>query len=191
MPVLPRLQTALKAPGSGLNVPGGGSGVSAPAILRPAHESDYAALLALYDHQLAIYPCAVARSVDPWLWETRSTGMSTLLASPDRRAYALVTIPPAGDQLYVPEAALSLDGSLVLQAGYAALTQLILGYRSLDELLSTLDGGAGTPTAPAATTGPVATIAPVTAVAEGAILSRLRRDFPPAFPKWSPAPFWH
>lgn len=59
------------------------------------------------------------------------------------------------------------DGALVVRADRASLTQLALGYRSIDDLL--LDEG-------------------VTVTGDA---GRLRGDFPPLCPKWALEPFWY
>ncbi len=246
VPVLPRMRTTLRVAGAAAGVAGAGR---AGALFRPAQDGDYGALLALYDSQLTTYPCAVARSADPWLWKPRNGDQTAVLVAPDRQAYALVTVPPAGDTLYVAEGAaagrdavrrlldgllqeatacgktevvlslppnhplaeeaamrgagqtvqaatagmavvanwgpllppryevgpdgLHLDGVPVLKAGHAAMVQLALGYVGADQLLSSPDDHS------------------CPSIARPTEMTRLRQDFPPAFPKWSLAPFWH
>lgn len=60
-------------------------------------------------------------------------------------------------------------GRLVLQAGRRALTELVVGYRDIDDLLLTPD---------------------VTLPDGNTDYELLQRDFPPIFPKYSLAPFW-
>jgi predicted N-acetyltransferase YhbS len=69
----------------------------------------------------------------------------------------------------VTDEGLAYDGRLVLQASRAALTQLVMGYRSAGTLLAadacSLEGG-------------------------DVVLAQVDRDFPSTFPKWSLEPFW-
>lgn len=59
----------------------------------------------------------------------------------------------------------------MLRAGRRHLTELVLGYRSVDDLL----------------------LSPACALPDGDVgvhLAQLREDFPPLYPRWSLAPFW-
>ena len=69
----------------------------------------------------------------------------------------------------ISEEGLLIDGRLAVRAGRQALTQLVMGYRCADELPLMAD---------------------VQVTACNADWSRLRADFPAAFPKWSLDPFW-
>lgn len=84
---------------------------------------------------------------------------------------------PAGYQ--VGDDGLFHDGRLVLRAGRRALTELVVGYRGIDELLLA--------EAAALTVG---NKAPAAEKLENNLVERLRRDFPSGFPKWSLEPFW-
>ncbi|MGE5577029.1 MAG: GNAT family N-acetyltransferase [Syntrophothermus sp.] len=213
--------------------------------LRPVAEEDLPALAALYAAQMSIYPCAMAREAEPWLWSLRNTRHNALLTLPERQGYALVSSDRAHNMLVIQEGAavdvvsgrrllaglvgeaqnrglaklrlvlppghllvrlallwgaeqschpatagmaaitcwkallppgyqvndqgLAYRGQLVLRADAQALIELVVGYRGIDDLL----------------------LEPDVALPGGdADYELLRRDFPPGFPKWSPAPFW-
>jgi len=72
--------------------------------LRAAKDDDLTVLLRLYDRHAAVYPCAVARTAEPWLWRPRNDQDHVVLVLPDREGYALVALPPAEDRLVVQEA---------------------------------------------------------------------------------------
>lgn len=227
-PVLPHAHLALK-PSAGAEPPS------------RALDADLPWMLKLYDEQLAIYPGAMARTADPWLWAVRYPQTHALLKLPDGQAYAFggantqaraldireaaaadlpaarrlvaalrreahdrglehlrlilppdapvarvaalegaeLVMRPAGPGMacitrwepllppgytVTPEG-LSCHGRPVLAAERALLTQLVMGYRSAADLkflenVSVIDA------------------------------ERLAEDFPPAFPRWSLAPFW-
>lgn len=65
----------------------------------------------------------------------------------------------------VSDEGLLLDGRLAVRADHKTLTELVMGYRSIDDLR----------------------LIPGVQIADD---ERLAADFPPAFPKWSLDPFW-
>ncbi|HWI51121.1 MAG TPA: GNAT family N-acetyltransferase [Symbiobacteriaceae bacterium] len=69
----------------------------------------------------------------------------------------------------VNDKGLLLDGRLAVRADHKTLTELVMGYRSIDDLRL---------------------IPGVQIAAAEAMMARLAIDFPPAFPKWSLDPFW-
>jgi hypothetical protein len=95
-----------------------------PPSLVPAVEADYPALSALYDVQLGIYPCSVARSADPWIWQVGDPEQHLLLTLTDRRGYVYIAIPRDQTRLWVHEgAAKDEEAARQLLAGLTRIAQ--------------------------------------------------------------------
>jgi len=75
-------------------------------------------------------------------------------------------LPPG---YHVDDNGLFRDDRQVLQANRRALTELVTGYRSLDDLLLAPDCGL---------------------LAGDKDRAQLSQDFPPSFPTWSLEPYW-
>lgn len=206
-----------------------------------AQLADLPRLTELYQAQCGLYPGAVARTPEPWVWVCRNPAVHQLRVLPDRAGYAFTSTNTYIKELCVHEAGapdiataqrllaglwrqaadegldrvrlalppdhllcqiaaattlvqqrhnsarwgmaavtdwrpllpagydvtpegLTLDGHLVLAAPRQELVQLVLGYRSAADLVR-----AGRPVWQQ---------------------ERLERDFPPALPRWSMAPYW-
>jgi hypothetical protein len=82
----------------------------------------------------------------------------------------------------VSDEGLTLNGRLALRASRTHLTQLVLGYRSVADLL--LLPGVGLADATATRTQTAGSGA-------SPLLQRLTADFPAGFPRWAYAPFWY
>lgn len=80
---------------------------------------------------------------------------------------------PAGYQ--VSGQGLAYEGRLVLRVAREALTELVIGYRGIDDLLLSPEVALASDGADRSTASD---------------LERLRADFPPSYPKWSLEPFW-
>ncbi len=105
------------------------------------------------------------------MWRIRSSSRGSVLVASDLTGYAAVTDwePLLPEDYAVSHEGLVHQGRLMLHADRTALTQLALGYRSVDDLLlipgCVLMGGE-------------------------AVRTHLAHDFPPTLPKWWLAPFW-
>lgn len=73
--------------------------------LLPAAGEDLPAVASLYERDLGAYPCAAARTPEPWLWGLRNQGRDAVLVLPDRKGYAVVALERNERRLHVFEAA--------------------------------------------------------------------------------------
>jgi predicted N-acetyltransferase YhbS len=92
-PVLARASTHLETPSFSFG--------TAP-LLRVVDQQDLPDFTELYTRQLGGYPCAVARSAEPWIWQPRHN--AEIVSSFDLTGYALLTVNKNRAELRVHEA---------------------------------------------------------------------------------------